>query len=318
MVVVKLIAIGLAVCCGLPLIVLLLALTGGRSSAGDDQGPGGAPTALARRDIPAQYLTWYMDAARTCAGLPWAVLAGIGKVESDHGRNPASRMPNGAGARGPMQFLPATFARYAVDGDHDGDTDIYDPADAIFAAAGYLCASGARGGSQPGIRRAIFTYNHAGWYVDLVLSWAARYATQAASDAAAKAIAWAKRQLGTPYVYGGDCTDARPVPTSHNCDCSSLVQQAYAHAGIQLPRTTYAWRDTGPTVSLNQLKPGDLLYSAGSDGTAEHPGHVVMYLGGRRVIQAPHTGDVVKISALDRGSIIAATRPAAGEGGRSR
>lgn len=320
MVVVKLIAFGLAACCALPLLVLLLAMTGERSSAGEDQGPGGVPTALAKRDIPAQYLAWYMDAARTCAGLPWAVLAGIGKVESDHGRNPASRVPNRAGARGPMQFLPATFAHYAVDGDHDGTTDIYDPADAIFTAARYLCASGARGGSHQGIRNALFVYNHAGWYVDLVMTWAGRYATRAVSDAAATAIAWAKKQLGTPYVYGGDCTDARMIPTSHNCDCSSLVQQAYAHAGIRLPRTTYAWRETGPVVSVSHLMPGDLLYSAGSDGTSAVPGHVVMYLGGRRVIEAPHTGDVVKISALDRASIVAATRPVeqrAG-GGRSR
>ena len=307
----KLLAAAIAVCCLLPLFIMLIALTGERSAAGDDQGPGGQPTALAKRDIPAQYLAWYMDAAQTCPGLPWAVLAGIGKVESNHGRNPASRRPNSAGARGPMQFLPATFNQYAVDGDHDGDHDIYDPADAIFTAAHYLCASGARGGSEQGIRKALFAYNHAGWYVDLVLKWASRYATQAASGAAAKAIAWAKKQLGTPYVFGGDCTDARKVPTSHNCDCSSLVQQAYAHAGIHLPRTTYAWRDTGPTVAMNRLRPGDLLYSAGSDGTRNHPGHVVMYLGHHHVIQAPHTGDVVKISQLDRGSVVVATRPTA-------
>lgn len=309
MIMVKLIGAGLAVCCALPLLVLLLAMAGDRGGANDDQGRGGAPTALAKRDIPAQFLAWYMDAAQTCPGLPWAVLAGIGKVESDHGRNPASRRPNRAGARGPMQFLPATFDRYAVDGDHDGATGIYDPADAIFTAARYLCASGARRGSQPGIRKALFAYNHAGWYVDLVLSWAAKYATQAVSDAAAKAIAWAKQQLGTPYVFGGDCTDAQKFATSHNCDCSSLVQQAYAHAGIPIPRTTYAWRDTGPVVSLSRIEPGDLLYSAGSDGTLDHPGHVVMYLGGHRVIQAPHTGDVVKISALDKASVLVATRP---------
>ena len=309
MVVVKLIAIGLALCCALPLVVLLLAMMGDRSGASDDQGLGGEPTALAKRDIPPQYLAWYMDAAQICPGLPWAVLAGIGKVESNHGRNPASRSPNGAGARGPMQFLPATFARYAVDGDHDGDRDIYSPADAIFSAARYLCASGARGGSEQDIRKSLFAYNHAGWYVDLVLSWAAKYATPTVSGAVAKAIAWAKKQLGTPYVYSGDCTDARKTPTPHNCDCSSLVQQAYAHAGIHLPRTTYAWRDTGPTVSLARIEPGDLLYSAGSDGTPERPGHVVMYLGGHRVIQAPHTGDVVKISPLDRGSVVVATRP---------
>ena len=314
---IKLIAAAATMFIAFPLLVVVLVVATSRpSEAGDDQGLGGQPTALAKRDIPAQYLAWYMDASQTCPGLPWAVLAGIGKVESNHGRNPAARRPNSAGARGPMQFLPATFNRYAVDGDHDGDTDIYDPADAIFTAAHYLCESGARDGPEQGIRKALFAFNHAGWYVDLVLKWANRYATQAVSGAAAKAITWAKKQLGTPYVFGGDCTNAQKHPTPHNCDCSSLVQQAYADAGIHLPRTTYAWRDTGPTVSLHRLHPGDLLYSAGSDGTRNHPGHVVMYLGHDHVIQAPHTGDVVKISPLDRGSIVVATRPT--ERGRSR
>ncbi|HEY3684797.1 MAG TPA: bifunctional lytic transglycosylase/C40 family peptidase [Streptosporangiaceae bacterium] len=316
MIMVKVLAAGVSIGCLFPvLVVVLVVVAGGGSGAAGDSGLAGRPTALARRDVPAQFLAWYMDAAQTCPGLPWAVLAGIGKVESDHGRNPAARHPNGAGARGPMQFLPGTFARYAVDGDRDGRADIYGPADAVFTAARYLCASGARGGSERGVRRALFAYNHAGWYVDLVLSWATRYATQGVAGAVGKAIAWARRQLGTPYVYGGDCTDARRDPTPHNCDCSSLVQQAYAHAGIHLPRTTYAWRQTGPVVALDRIRPGDLLYSAGSDGTRTRPGHVVMYLGGGRVIQAPHTGDVVKISPLDLGSITAATRPV--ERGRS-
>jgi membrane-bound lytic murein transglycosylase B len=72
-----------------------------------------------------------------------------------------------------MQFLPATFVRYAVDGDHDGKADIMNPADAIFTAANYLCANGG-GTGDAGLYNAVWHYNHADWYVQLVLSLAAK------------------------------------------------------------------------------------------------------------------------------------------------
>src|SRR5438552_2441420 len=102
----------------------------------DAAGPGVA-------DIPGAYLAQYRAAAGTCTGLDWALLAGIGKVETDHGRLKAAGVASGAnfaGAAGPMQFLPATFA--GVRARHrDVGRDIYDPADAIPAAAHYLCDS---------------------------------------------------------------------------------------------------------------------------------------------------------------------------------
>jgi soluble lytic murein transglycosylase-like protein len=119
----------------------------------------------------AEYLRLYQHAATTCPGMPWTVLAAIGQVESGHGRNDG---PSSAGAMGPMQFEPATFASYAVDGDHDGKTDIMDPADAIYTAAHYLCANGA-GRGQAALASAILHYNHAEWYVQLVLGLAAKY-----------------------------------------------------------------------------------------------------------------------------------------------
>jgi Transglycosylase SLT domain len=130
---------------------------------------------LAQREIPPQYLRLYEEAARRY-GLDWAILAAIGKVECDHGRDPdpsCSRegAVNSAGAGGPMQFIASTWARYGVDGDGDGRIDRWDPADAIFSAANYLRASGAPGD----YRRAIFAYNHAGWYVADVERWAALY-----------------------------------------------------------------------------------------------------------------------------------------------
>ena len=157
------------------------------SSAGT-AGLGQAPSALARASIPPDYLAWYIGAAQTCQGLPWPVLAGIGKVESDHGQ---SGLPgvhagaNTAGAEGPMQFLPATFGEFAVDADPAQPVSPYDPADAIYTAARMLCADGARGGRPAGINQAIFAYNHASWYVAEVLSWAARYTNPGSTATAA-------------------------------------------------------------------------------------------------------------------------------------
>lgn len=120
---------------------------------------------------PAAYLALYRAAAPTCPGLSWTVLAAIGQVESGHGRDTATSY---AGAMGPMQFMPATFAAYGVDGDGDGRRDIMNPADAIFSAAAYLCANGA--GSPATLPAAVFRYNNAGWYVRMVLTLAGRYA----------------------------------------------------------------------------------------------------------------------------------------------
>jgi cell wall-associated NlpC family hydrolase len=294
----------------LPLTVVLLTAAGqaNPAQAVNDAGLGGAPTVLARQDIPVDYLAWYTAAAQTCPGLPRSVLAGIGKVESDHGR---SHLPgvqsgaNSAGAEGPMQFLPATFAQFAVNADPGHPLTPYDPADAIYAAARMLCSDGARGGTGTGIQQAIFAYNHATWYVTAVLTWANRYAASSAAPvtgAAATAITFAKAQLGKPYCWGG---------TGPACfDCSGLVFSAYAATGIHLARTTFQWQQDGPQVPLSQIQPGDLLFSAGSDGTPANPGHVVMYLGADQVIQAPQTGENVQIDPLDLAGVVVATRPA--------
>ena len=121
-------------------------------------------TRASAQGVPPEYATLYRSAAATCPGMPWTLLAAVGQVESGHGRNGG---PSSAGAVGPMQFLPATFRAFAVDGDADGRTDPLSPADSVFTAARYLCAGGA--GSPSGVRGALFRYNHAQWYVDLVL-----------------------------------------------------------------------------------------------------------------------------------------------------
>ncbi len=102
------------------------------------------------------------------------MLAGIGSIETDHGRLDAEGVDSGEnpwGAGGPMQFLSETWDAYSVDGDDDGDKDRYDPADAIHSAANYLDDSGAPNDWDS----AIYAYNHADWYVDDVKQRAAKY-----------------------------------------------------------------------------------------------------------------------------------------------
>ena len=141
------------------------------------------PSAAARADIPTSYLALYRQAAGGCPGLSWSVLGGIGKVESDHGR---SRLPgvrsgwNAAGAAGPMQFgigvsrAGNAWARYGADFDRDGHASVYDPGDAIPAAARYLCAAGA----PRRLDRALYAYNHSWAYVAKVKAIAARDRTR--------------------------------------------------------------------------------------------------------------------------------------------
>jgi hypothetical protein len=136
------------------------------------------PSRAARAEIPAGYLALYRASARACPGLPWTVLAAIGKLESDHGR---ARLPgvrwgvNRHGCcAGPMQFNiangpPSTWDRYG-----DGvRAHVYQARYAIPAAARLLCRNGARGGRD--VRGAVYAYNHAGWYVARVLAIARRY-----------------------------------------------------------------------------------------------------------------------------------------------
>ncbi|MGW3041194.1 C40 family peptidase [Kitasatospora sp. NPDC001159] len=121
------------------------------------------------------------------------------------------------------------------------------------------------------------------------------------------AIRWALGQLGTPYQWGGTCANAHGPDPMGRCDCSSLMQMAYKAAGVSLERTTYAQVKQGTAVSTDALKPGDLLFTR---GTAAVPEHVGMYIGSGLVVQAPKTGDVVKISTLAewRPEILAARR----------
>jgi hypothetical protein len=123
---------------------------------------------------PNSYIQLFKDsAAQYCPGLSWTVLAAIGQIESADGQNMG---PSTAGALGPMQFLPSTWKLWGIDGfGETGQPDIMNPYDAVPSAARLLCADGAASGG-PGLRAAIFGYNHATWYVNEVLTLAGEYA----------------------------------------------------------------------------------------------------------------------------------------------
>ena len=280
----------------LPVLVIAAAL-GGQPSA---------PSQAALADIPPAYLALYQQAG-PAFGLPWELLAGIGKVETDHGRNPATDVPNSAGAVGPMQFEPATFAEYSW-ASGDPSPSILDPRDAIFAAAAMLAANGAPGDTA----QALYAYNHADWYVSAVLAWAEAYTDAAAvgvggaaaanaAPAALSAVRFALAQVGTPYLWGGDGPGG--------FDCSGLVQAAYQAAGISLPRVAQDQYDAGPAVAAGQpLEPGDLVFFGTDPSDVEHVGIVISET---EMVDAPFTGADVRVEPFDWPDYLGATRPAA-------
>ncbi|HEX3461912.1 MAG TPA: lytic transglycosylase domain-containing protein, partial [Acidimicrobiales bacterium] len=169
---------------------------GGPGAGGVSPGP----------EIPAAWLSLYQQASGSCPGLSWAVLAAIGTVESGSGQSNAPGVWSGAnfaGAEGPMQFEPATFAAYATVGPSGASpASPYDPVDAVYSAASMLCANGA--GSPATLSAAVADYNHSDVYVDTVLTLALAFGdAPQTSGTVVAALTFAAQQLNTPYLWGG-------------------------------------------------------------------------------------------------------------------
>jgi cell wall-associated NlpC family hydrolase len=117
----------------------------------------------------------------------------------------------------------------------------------------------------------------------------------AAGTAAASAIAYARQQIGKPYCWGG---------TGGGCfDCSGLVQQAYAHAGISIARTSQAQWASEQHVPASRVQAGDLVFYPGADGTWASPGHVGIVIGGGQMIEAYATGYPIRVTAIRPGMV---------------
>src|SRR5215213_707510 len=203
--------------------------------------------------IPALTLRAYREAAAWAAGfdadcrLSWTVLAGIGRIESNHGLfgGPATRFSPGGtvspritgppldgngvasiadsdGGRwdgdttwdravGPMQFIPTTWRSLGRDGNGDGVADPNNLFDAAVAAAGYLCLSGGGSLADPArLRQAVYGYNHSWPYVDAVLGWARLYAGGVATG---PAVPSGPATTAAPTTAGPTTTTRRPTTT---------------------------------------------------------------------------------------------------------
>ena len=136
--------------------------------------------------------------------------------------------------------------------------------------------------------------------------------TSKVSGAASAAVSTAEKYLGTPYVYGG-------ADPASGFDCSGLIEWAYKQAGIALPRTSEAqWAFLQrKSVDLKKVQEGDIVFGAGSDGSADSPGHEALMISQRSIIEAPHTGANIRIRAYSPGEWSHAGRPSGSLSGSS-
>jgi cell wall-associated NlpC family hydrolase len=299
-----------------------------------------------RATIPADYLALYREMGRRY-GVPWVLLAGIGRVESDNGQ---ARLPgvrngqNGFGAAGPMQIgiggasgnawggtpvhaAGEQVAGVATDGNGDGVASVYQPADAIAGAARYLLEHGV----LSNVSDAVFAYNHLGSYVQAVRYWAGVYAN--GGYVVTSGAAAAPECLTTTALSTGGPAASQAVSTAIGYaraqlgkpyqfgatgpdafDCSGLVLMAYRAAGIDIPRTSQQQWSWGPRIRLRQAQPGDLVFFAGSDGTRASPGHVGIVIGHGLMIEAFANGVPLRIAPYAGRDPVGFTRPWAHHG----
>lgn len=279
--------------------------------------------------IPAPIKALY-GAAAARYRLPWQLLAGIGMAETRHGANNAT---SSAGAQGLMQFMPATFAAYGVDGDGDGRTDIHSDADSVFAAANYLVASGARKGPD-GVLDALWAYNHSTSYRNDVLFFAWSYLRDGGADMGgstsgcsgagqslsttatgvwADVISFALSKVGVyPYSWGGGGLDGPSYGTGDGAgisgfDCSSFVRfVVYQKTGVVLPRDSRSqaqyFQSRGVLTRTNdrlQLQAGDVVFFA-RGSTLGSIYHVAIVTKPGWIVEEPGNGRYVQHNPMER------------------
>ncbi|MFC5888742.1 NlpC/P60 family protein [Kitasatospora aburaviensis] len=305
---------------GLGMVLLIVTTEAPAEAAGSARGPYGAM--LKPGSVPPQYVPMIERAAGACdQGLTSPQIAS--QLQHESGFDPNAVSPS-VHAKGIAQFTDDTWAVWGRGGSP------FDPAAAIDAQGRFMCQlmrqAKPTGWGDPW-QLALGGYN-AGWgnveaahgipafhetqtYVAAIVAdlpkFTAALGPPVAADGnlpagwdvpagtdpqAATAIRWALAQRGGWYRYGGSCADPLGTEPGGWCDCSSLVQQAYAHAGIRLARVTGDQVHQGRPVNPDSPQPGDLVFTMGSesDASVERPGHVGMYIGDGYLVEAPRTG----------------------------
>jgi membrane-bound lytic murein transglycosylase B len=271
------------------------------AGAGATSGAGVVPVG-GDRSIPALALRAYREAAAWAAGfdpgcrLTWPVLAGIGRIESNHGMyggaatrfslsgtvspritgpplngNGVASIPDSDGGRwdgdtawdravGPMQFIPTTWRSLGRDGNGDGVADPNNLFDSTVSAAAYLCLSVDGSLSDPAVlRQAIFNYNHSWPYVDTILSWARLYA--AGVTAGAGAPTGTAAGPGTSGTTGAAATTATTrAPTTSRRPTTTERSTTTRPSSTTEPSTTGSTTSTTapcePTTTTTTTLPG--------------------------------------------------------------
>ncbi|HEY6747077.1 MAG TPA: NlpC/P60 family protein [Mycobacteriales bacterium] len=255
------------------------------------------------------------------------------QLYQESGFNPNAVSP--VGAQGIAQFMPGTWAAHGRDENGDGQADPFDIADAIPAAARYDAAIAAQVAAVPGDRvsNMLAAYNagpgavlkyggvppfaETQGYVQRIVNLASEWSVTpglvgggvgpipapepgqvelTGNAIIDTAMSWAVAQIGSWYQWGGTCRDPFGSVMGR-CDCSSLMQQAYAHAGVSLPRVAADQAHSGAEVgNPADIQPGDLIAIPGSLGSPTRAGHIGMYVGHGMVVEAPYTGVQVRLT----------------------
>nr|BEK66777.1 transglycosylase TgdA [Kitasatospora purpeofusca] len=294
------------------------------AASGTPQGRGNA-AGLSPGTVPAAYQGPIEQWGRLCPDLSPPLLAA--QLYQESGFDPRAR--SGVGAEGLAQFMPGTWAAYGTDGNNDGRKDPWEPLDAIASAATFDCALAAYVAKVPGDRQSnmlaaynagpgavtkyqgVPPYRETQGYVRNILATSRSFAAPAAPGApvevsaqSAGAIYFAQGKLGTPYLWGGDGLESQ----NGRFDCSGLTRAAFESVGIILPRVANDQWYAGPHPSRDQLRPGDLVFWATDLTDPRSIHHVGIYVGGGYMINAPHTGAVIRYDKIDTKEYIGATR----------
>ncbi|TPQ17032.1 peptidase P60 [Streptomyces sporangiiformans] len=312
---------GIAVGLGMSFVMLLVVgvyMTAGNLANGVGKGSVG----LAKGAVPATYQPLVQKWGNLCPAINPALLAA--QLYQESGWDPDVVSP--ADARGIAQFIPGTWATHGVDGDGDGDRDIWDPNDAIPSAASYDCSLAKYVKDVPGdaTNNMLAAYNAGAYrviksggvpaisetqhYVKTIRTLEQSFAKPVTrvdpSRQAAGAISYAQKKLGTLYLWGGNGT----ADQGGRFDCSGLTKAAYESVGIELPRVANDQYNAGPHPQRDELLPGDLVFFSDDLTNSRAIRHVGIYVGGGYMINAPRPGAVIRFDPIDTPDYFGATR----------